>query len=176
MPDIQNLAKERIAAKCASAMQSGPAAQWFTTLLRFQTDNDRHVAVAHDNFDVVRTRLPTESWRASLQNRHNNRTISTGITSTIGILIGPDHEHWLQVLPALALRDPRLDCLGGAGRRRMQRRRRRRRPPRRPPGGPTTPRRWHSTTRSPAHFGKKWCTTTSWGPSWTLPAATALWL
>ena len=42
-----------------------------------------------DNIDVVRTRLPTESWRASLQNRHNNRTISTGIISTIGIIIGP---------------------------------------------------------------------------------------
>ena len=44
LPDIQNLAKELIAAKCASAMQSGPAAQWSTTLLRFQTDNDRRCA------------------------------------------------------------------------------------------------------------------------------------
>ena len=44
LPDIQNLAKELIAAKCASAMQSGRAAQWSTTLLRFQTDNDRRCA------------------------------------------------------------------------------------------------------------------------------------
>ena len=44
LPDIQNLAKELIAAKYASAMQSGPAAQWSTTLLRFQTDNDRRCA------------------------------------------------------------------------------------------------------------------------------------
>ena len=37
LPDIQNLAKELIAAKCASAMQSGPAAQCCPTLLRFST-------------------------------------------------------------------------------------------------------------------------------------------
>ena len=37
LPDIQNLAKELIAAKCASAMQSGPAAQRCPTSLRFST-------------------------------------------------------------------------------------------------------------------------------------------
>ena len=61
LPDIQNLAKELIAAKCASAMQSGPAAQWSTTLLRFQTDNDRRCAWPFGYIDVVRTRLPTGS-------------------------------------------------------------------------------------------------------------------
>ena len=44
LPDIPNFAKELIAAKCASAMQSGPAAQCCPTLLRFQTDNDRRCA------------------------------------------------------------------------------------------------------------------------------------
>jgi len=60
LPDIQNLAKELIAAKCASAMQSGRAAQWSTTLLRFQTDNDRRCAWPLFHC-VVRTRLPTGS-------------------------------------------------------------------------------------------------------------------
>ena len=43
-----------------------------------------------DNIDVVRTRLPTESWRASLQNRHNNKTKSTGTISTIALAASCD--------------------------------------------------------------------------------------
>ena len=78
LPDIQNLAKELIAAKCASAMQSGPAAQCCPTLLRFQTDNDRRCA------------WPFGSTSTTLTSFEQDCPLSPGGPRfRIGIIIGP---------------------------------------------------------------------------------------